>query len=258
MKVFYEKRSDYTLHFHIIHFLEFDAHIHESVEIIYMKEGTAHAVAGGEDFQLCAGDFFVVFPNNVHYYYSYEDNCAMVAIIPLGMLPEFREVLTTKSLRSPILHKVNPKATELLEILMNYDGKYKNEIHRGMTLAIFSMIMENAEFNDGNRLDGTTLESILDFCETNYKDDISLNSVAKSLNLSESHISHLFTNKIRINFRDYINSLRLQTSLQLLKQGELSITDIASESGFETIRTFNRAFRKKFGVSPREYLKRDY
>ena len=250
MKVFYEKKRNQSFHSHIAHSLAFDAHMHESVEVIYLYEGTAHAFSGGQDFKLCAGDFFVVFPNDVHYYDNCLDNLAIVSIIPLSMLPEFRDILATKALSSPVLRGVNPNASLLLETLLNYEGKYKN--------AVFSMIMEKAEFFNETKTNESTLGEILDFCERNYKEEISLSSVAEALNLSQSHISHLFTNKIRISFRDYINSLRLNASLILLKKGELSITEIAYESGFGTIRTFNRAFRKKFGVSPRDYLKQNF
>ena len=258
MKVFYEKKRNQSFHSHISHSLAFDAHMHESVEVIYLYEGTAHAFSGGQDFKLCAGDFFVVFPNSVHYYDNCLDNLAIVAIIPLNMLHEFRDILTSKALCSPVLRGVNSKAAELLKELINYDGKYKREAVRGIVLTVFSMIMEKADFFNERKMNDSTLEEILDFCESNYKEEISLKTVAAALNLSQSHISHLFTNKIRISFRDYINSLRLNASLLLLKQGELSITKIAYESGFGTIRTFNRAFRKKFGVSPRDYLKQNF
>ena len=98
-----------------------------------------------------------------------------------------------------------------------------------------------------------SLQEILDFCENNYVTDISISSVAAALHRSRSYISHIFSNKININFRDYINSLRLNMAKNLLATGDLSITEVASKCGFSTIRTFNRAFRKLYGVSPTEF-----
>lgn len=254
MKIFYEKR-EHNLQLTLSHSLAFDAHMHESVEIVYLMEGTAHAFTGGVDCELSAGDFFVVFPNNVHYYDNCVNNLAVVAIIPLSMLPEFRSILTAKAPLSPLVQNVNPQAGELFQSVLLCKGKYKNEAVRGMLLAAAAMILEEVTLTDEKNSAETTIGAILEFCQNNYKEEISLEHVSESLGISKSHISHIFTNKIHMSFRDYINSLRLGCAIQLLRQGEKSITEIASESGFETIRTFNRAFRKKFDTSPLEYQK---
>ena len=256
MNFFYERNRNADFHFHISQSLAFDAHIHESIEIVYLKQGAARAFVDGKQFNLCDGDFLVVFPNNIHYYDNCIDNLAIVVIVPLYMLPEFHSILTTKSLVSPLISDANPQIAKLLDILANYDGKYQNEAIRGILLTIFAMLLEKAPFCDEISSNKTTLKSILEFCENNYKEEISLQLVAEGLNISRSYISHIFTDTIGMNFRNYINSLRLNTAIQLLKQNELNITEIAYESGFETTRTFNRAFRKKFGVSPKEYKKK--
>ena len=253
MKIFYEKRRDGQLYFRTAHTLEFDAHMHESVEVVFLIDGSAHAFAGGKDYQLMAGDFFVVFPNTIHYYDKCVNNRAIVVIVPLNMLTEFRSILTSKSIVSSVIRGVDGRAADLLNNLITYDGKYKDEAIRGMFLAAFSMILEKADFSDKAVFNGTTIESILEFCEKHYKEELTLETVGKSLGISKSHISHIFTDKIHMGFRDYLNSIRLNMALQLMKQGEHNITHVASETGFGTIRTFNRAFKKKFGISPREY-----
>ena len=56
-----------------------------------------------------------------------------------------------------------------------------------------------------------------------------------------------------MNFCDYINSLRLVDAVNMLGNENASITEIAYASGFSTLRTFNRAFLKYYGVTPSEY-----
>ena len=124
-----------------------------------------------------------------------------------------------------------------------------------MILSAMAMILEKAELSEDKFPSDNTLSSILEFCENNYTEDISLDSLSKKLGISKSHISHTFSNKLKMNFRDYINSLRLSRSLVLLKEGKLGMTEVSSESGFETIRTFNRAFKKRFNCTPLEYKK---
>jgi LacI family transcriptional regulator len=59
--------------------------------------------------------------------------------------------------------------------------------------------------------------------------------------------------KLQSTFKDYINQLRIVDALALISEGK-SITEAALESGFTTIRTFNRAFKRIHGVSPRQYI----
>ncbi len=257
MKFFYQNKRNYELHFHIAHSLAYDAHMHESVEIIYLEKGTAHAFAGGKEYNLSAGDFFVVFPNSVHYYDNCQDNFAIVTIVPLRLISEFHNLLTSKALASARICGVDERAVNLLKMLPDYDGEFKDEALRGLLLTAFSLIMDKAELVEKKAVDETTIGTILEFCENNYKEKITLEMVSENLSISQSHISHIFSDKIHINFRDYINSLRLNSAVKSLREAKTNITEIALDCGFDSIRTFNRAFKKKFKVSPKEYIKND-
>ena len=60
---------------------------------------------------------------------------------------------------------------------------------------------------------------------------------------------------MKISICEYIHSLRVEDAKVLLMQTNQSVTDIAEELGFGSIRTFNRVFLEKTGMSPREYRK---
>ena len=96
---------------------------------------------------------------------------------------------------------------------------------------------------------------ILQYCMDHYKEELTVKTVAESLHVSRSCVSHIFSDRLSMNFCDCINSLRLKEAEQLLKNRQYSVTEVAGLSGFPTIRTFNRAFLKKHGVSPSVYRK---
>lgn len=100
-----------------------------------------------------------------------------------------------------------------------------------------------------------TILQILQYCAAHYKEAITVNSVAQNLHISRSTISHIFSSRLSMNFCDYINSLRLIEAEQLLKNKSYSITEVSYLCGFSSIRTFNRAFLKRYGVSPSDYRK---
>ncbi|MBQ4117265.1 MAG: helix-turn-helix transcriptional regulator, partial [Clostridia bacterium] len=91
------------------------------------------------------------------------------------------------------------------------------------------------------------------FCNENYMNNIYLEDAAEALHVSKYYISHLLNNKLNISFNDYINSLRITDAVYLLEKKEGGITEIAQRCGFNTARTFNRAFKSVYGVSPSAY-----
>jgi transcriptional regulator GlxA family with amidase domain len=56
-----------------------------------------------------------------------------------------------------------------------------------------------------------------------------------------------------MSFSEYINTLRLKDAVILLQQSDLSIESISEETGFGTVRTFQRQFQTRYGMSPKDY-----
>lgn len=229
-------------------------HAHEGVELIYVKSGHIHTVMSGVSYTLTAGQLHVVFPNSIHHHKN-TDADAMFCIFPISTLPEFKNTLYNKVPHPPVLPNPNPEAIEFLEKLVYSKEKYKPEARRGILMAAFSLILEDLTLIDSDAAQNARIGEILAYCDTHCTENLTLDSVAKSLLISKSTISHTFSEKFRIGFRDYINSCRLRQSLRLLTQDDLSVTEIAYASGFESIRTFNRAFKKEFQLSPLQYKK---
>ena len=105
--------------------------------------------------------------------------------------------------------------------------------------------------------DSGALRSIVSFCSQNFSENLSLSLLEEKLHLNKYYISHLFSEKLGIRFNDYINSLRIFEACKMLVNSDLSVTEISEYVGFNTLRTFNRAFSKQTGYSPSEYRKLD-
>lgn len=83
----------------------------------------------------------------------------------------------------------------------------------------------------------------------------SLSRMAKDLGYSQFALSRVFSSVFHTNFNQYLNDLRLNCALGLLKNTSLPVTELAMNAGFTSLRTFNRAFKERFHMSPREYRK---
>lgn len=255
MKFFYETIRHGQLHCNLVDSLDFPAHIHDNLEFVYVIEGSAKAFYEGEEYSLEKGDAFIVFPQRIHYYSESKNISAVNSIVPIEYLPEFRSAFLNNVLVTPHIKNAPLFAGELLKKAATAKNLHYKAFRRGAILAAFSLFLDDAQFIDKKSPDTTTLQKILDYCENHYKENISLENISKELFISKSYISHIFSEKIHMSFRDYINSLRVSLSLNYLKEGKLPITEVSSECGFESIRSFNRAFKKIHDATPSEYRK---
>jgi AraC-like DNA-binding protein/ligand-binding sensor protein len=83
-------------------------------------------------------------------------------------------------------------------------------------------------------------------------DDINLAEVARHCCVSEGHLSRIFHHATGLTFREYLTQVRIERAKSLLLNSGKSVTEIAYESGFQSLSQFHRVFRKIHGVSPGE------
>lgn len=98
---------------------------------------------------------------------------------------------------------------------------------------------------------------VLDYIHNNYMEDIYLDLIATKLNISPNYLSTLFKDKTGVNFIDYINSIRVDKAKELLVTGTKKVIEIASVTGFKSIQSFIRTFKRYTSKTPNEYRK-DY
>lgn len=93
------------------------------------------------------------------------------------------------------------------------------------------------------------------YIQHHFRTTLSLEEVASYCGLSTNYFSECFSRMIGMPFQVYVKEARLQFAKSLLGTTTLPITDICFASGFNTLPYFERAFKQKFAVSPRDYRK---
>lgn len=90
----------------------------------------------------------------------------------------------------------------------------------------------------------------------NYKKAIRLIDVANFLELNPAYFSRIFRQKTGVCFVDYLAEIRINKAIELLKNSNMNISEIAEEVGFVRSRYFTEIFKKRKGMTPSEYRNR--
>ncbi|WP_248924569.1 helix-turn-helix domain-containing protein [Paenibacillus hamazuiensis] len=99
------------------------------------------------------------------------------------------------------------------------------------------------------------IDFIMNYIETRYAEDFSLDMLAEKLGMSATYLSMYIKEKTGANFSDHINRVRIREAKRMLASVELSIQHIGERIGYRNVTSFNRMFKKFTGMAPGEYRK---
>ncbi|MFV0341406.1 MAG: response regulator [Anaerocolumna sp.] len=96
----------------------------------------------------------------------------------------------------------------------------------------------------------------IEYIEAHYRENLTLEVLAGIVHMNTSYFSTFFKKNANMNFKDYLNNIRLEHAISLLLSTDYKIYDIASRIGFKDVRSFNELFTKRYKETPASYRKR--
>ncbi|MBE5961888.1 MAG: AraC family transcriptional regulator [Lachnospiraceae bacterium] len=98
------------------------------------------------------------------------------------------------------------------------------------------------------------IDSIKQYINENYTNpDLGLASISIHFGISEGYVSLLFKEQTQIGFSDYMEKIRMDKAVELLSENSSNIEGIATMVGYNSVQSFRRAFKRVYGVSPKNY-----
>lgn len=119
--------------------------------------------------------------------------------------------------------------------------------------AIVGEVLKQIRFLDISAKNETLADQIIRYVAENYTENISLKRIAKELGYEERYLSRCFHNTVPMHFSAYVNLFRVDHAVALLQNTELSVSEVSMESGFQSIRSFNRVFHEITGKTPKDF-----
>ena len=96
-------------------------------------------------------------------------------------------------------------------------------------------------------------EKVTDYIEQNLNQNISLELLSQNLNYSTAYLSRLIKKTTGQSFSELLSELRLNKACQMLKSTDDKVSDIAEKTGYHDVSYFISVFKKKTGVTPKEW-----
>ena len=242
-------------------------HWQNSMELIFVKKGSGLVQVGLEPVTARAGDIFVLAPGMLH---------------GLGQLPgetmEYENIIFEVELlggASDLCYRryLLPLPSRLTPGRPCYDGalgclRQLEDVNRdrvlgyelqvkGLLLSLLSLLVAQSDtLPPSENADTRRLKTILQYVTTHYAETLSVAEAAGVCQCSPSHFMRWFRQMTGQSFTEYLNACRLNAAAEALRSTDDTVLAVAERTGFKNLSYFNRAFKARFGLTPREYRKR--
>ena len=214
-------------------------HWHKSMELVYVKKGRGQVQAGMRWMDAEAGDIFVLPPGMLHALRGVPDSAMEYENFMFD--PEFLGSGAAACLK------------EAEELCGQRRIGFELGVKAAMLRFLFWMTQAQAEPLPEEHRDTERLKEVLRRVEREYAHPLTVTVMAQGCGCSASHFMRWFKQMTGNSFISYLNERRLAAAAERLRQSEDSILSIAEAVGFETLSNFNQQFKKRYGVTPRDY-----
>lgn len=254
-------------------------HSHEFIEITYVSEGAGVHYIAGEVVPVGYGTLFFIPVGQSHVFRPKTPKKDLPLIVYNCLFP----VSYVSELRTSF-----PQASEIFDLFINgtlpwfsiqdTSGEYHaifRELYQefsakppGYLVVLTSLVSRilmrlyrhhlQIGIDAGYRPQWLSVDEAVSFIDCNYSAEIRLSKLASQANLSERQFSRLFRHQTGMSFTEYLQNIRMEAACGKLTTTNMSVGEICVAVGYSDLKFFHRLFKKKTGVTPREFREAFY
>ncbi|NLJ95467.1 MAG: AraC family transcriptional regulator [Clostridiaceae bacterium] len=245
-------------------------HRHDEFEFCLCLAGESRWLIFGQPYQINSGDFLILNPSELHEIRGEELGSTFLFVQFSSLLfstsfPEIKNLIFDQNI-------IEDNKTHLNSSLLEFAKQYfmSSQDKPALTvmsqfLDLFDKILEAVPHHYMNSKEQNSydfrmgrIRRLVDFIEKNYKQNITLKSFAEQENLSLSYASRFIRENLNMSFQDYVRELRFNEAKKLLRNTDISISEISFEAGFSDPRYLNEIFEKNLNMKPSEYRNQNF
>ena len=250
----------------------FPLHWHTFGEIILAQKDGVHVQVQGKEYSLQKNDILFIWPGELHATLHAEPQAQLIIQYFGSLLTTFPEMTLLQNQILSIHHISAAKAGSPAAEIAGHMADIRDTFHTDrrlndmrMQLSLYHLLLAlydyttntfQSDSEDGQQLCLHTIQAITKACcyiTENCEKDLSLDDVASHTGISKFHFSRCFKEYTQTSFSDYLATQRIQKAILLFENPEISIAEAAFQSGFGSIASFNRSFKKYKNCTPSDY-----
>jgi len=258
-------------------FVNLLVHWHEELEVTLVRSGRLHYAVGLSGFEAEEGDLLLILPNTLHAARQLDQTRAVtdsVVFHPRMLASAEPDICTSRFIR-PLLEgalrrpaRVRPdeplygplhRCFETLWACRRETDPFYVLRAKTAALELVGLVWQGAD--EGEQCEAPRqagiheekLKLVLSYLQAHYAEPVSVCALAAMCGFSQAHFMNLFKRYMNCTCIKYVNELRLAHAALALEEGETTVMQAALDCGFSNISYFNRMFKQKYRMTPREY-----
>lgn len=245
-----------------------EPHWHKEIELIYMLDGQLSVTKNGAEQTLAPDDIFLLNSSEIHKL-DVENGDEQVSFLTVHLSFDFAKKFD--SALDSVYFRIdkNTNAEENLKELMRQLASCKstsNQEYPGIkqyaiVMDIFHVLFENCRRQKQISLYGgcsvgfRNAKLAMEYIEEHYREELSLNILAELVGLNPIYFSKYFKDATGKGFTAYVNSVRMKHAVDDLLTHGMSIADAAKYNGFASVKSFENACKRSYGLTPLQFKK---
>ncbi len=246
----------------------YENHDHSAVEILLTLEGVVTYTVENTVFQVRKGEVLIIPPDMPHSLTMEEGSSRYLFLFEPDGIMVMRDIKSMAMYFNKPFHLRDGSEghVRIRELLLRAKDVYEkrelmwNTVCYSDILQIYATLGQHylsglrPRPDDGVRnMDSEVITAVMTYINNHYREELSLEDVARFAGFSRYYFSRSFKRQTGYSFKDYLCQKRLQVAMDLLIRTNRSMRDVAIDSGFGSVATFNRVFREKKGCTPTQY-----
>lgn len=248
-----------------------EKHWHTSIEIFAVLEGELLFYINNEKYPLHAGELLIVNANEIHSVNALKENKTAVIQIPLRQFENYFTAQQFIRFEGGIHRETdseNPSDRRLISLVQRLYNVY-TERRNGYDFRTISLYyellylmvtqyrvteVEEKELRHNRHL--SSLSRITTYMREHYREDLKLSDLAEAFGYSDAYLSRMFREYAKVNFKTYLQDIRMAYACRDLLNTDHTIGQIAMDNGFCSSRGFAKDFKKRYGILPSQIERR--
>lgn len=233
-------------------------HWHDYYEMEIIVSGKAVHCLNGQEYELSRGNMYILSFFDYHSVKATENT----EIININFAPELLDGRISEYMKKSgkaVMCRLDEEQTKYIDsrvkVLEQTNRSAQNSddlVLRAVLAEITAILLKNSDEPEREAMPDFVQKAI-GYIHENFRKDISLAILADKLSVSPGYLGKLLKGSLGKTFNEYLGDVRLKYACNLLESSDLSVGEIATSSGHNSVQYFLHVFKKRFGFTPSQY-----